>query len=379
MENLEESGFWWLPFSPENQVPGILTFSSSDGIGLSLMGSFQNSINIGELSTYRVILGLTKRKLVTLYECRCIGSGLSIPGFMSQEYRASIAFIGAHFTKSDELRFHKITLEYSYLPDWAGLLNIQEQTLFRDQQSIGGYQLTYTLPEKISATTAQATVSIIYTFAKSGNLLQSKLSQSAFMLIETQEELTFEDWNSRFINPIQNFLSLATDRPNFLTKVESYSKQGTRSTSDENVQQVPIQVIFSQNYYYYEVEREKQLLQQEDMIFTLKDIESDFGSVIERWLKLNSELDSVCNLFFSVQYSPHMYLEHKFTNITQAIESYHRRRFRNQSLTEEEHHYRLEAIFAETPEDYRDWLREKLKYSNEPSFRNRIKIGRAHV
>jgi hypothetical protein len=368
MENLNSPGFWWLPSNPDDKVPGILTFSNSDGISLSLMGYFEDITDTGSSNhnNYPVILGVTQKKWVTLYEG--VFSHMSFPGYISQEYRVEKAFIGAHFTNSEEMRFHKIIVEYSYLFDWAGLFSIQ-QTQHSDQQNSYEYQLTYARHEKISATTTQAIVSVVPTFAKEGSLLQTKISQSAIQ-IEVQEELTFQDWHCRFIYPLQNLLSLATGRPNSLTNVCVYVRGGTSATLNDDVQELPIEVIFSK--HYYEAERGKLLLP-EDMLFTLKDIESNFSGVLENWLKLSSDLDSVLDLFFSVQYSPRMYEENKFLNITQALESYHRRRVSNQDITEEEHNNRLEAILAQTPEEHRNWLKGKLNYSNEPSFRTRIK------
>lgn len=34
-------GYWWLPDSEKEKIPGILTINSSAGISLDLMGAFE--------------------------------------------------------------------------------------------------------------------------------------------------------------------------------------------------------------------------------------------------------------------------------------------------------------------------------------------------
>ncbi len=371
MEDLEYSGFWWLPSTPENEVPGTLKLSNSGRINLELMGSFQDRTeqNLG-FHTHPIVLGVTKGKLITLYECSGIEPGFSIPGFRSQEYRAKTAFIGAHFTEPSEIRFHKASIEYSYLPDWYGVSSPSGDFVVGDNGIINGYQLNYAYPPEIRVTTAQATISIQHTWARRGNPLEQTISHSALMLIETQEELALKEWDSRFIYPIQNFLSLATNQPNSLESIEVFSSYGTRPPLfQSNVQEYPIKVVFQKSYSGSK--REKPLFTN-DMLFSFQDID-DFGRIIERWLEISNELDSVCNLFFSIRYSPQMYLENQFLNVSQALESYHRRRIGNQELLEEEHTERIESIVSKTPEEHKEWLEQRLKYSNEPSFRKRIK------
>jgi len=81
----------------------------------------------------------------------------------------------------------------------------------------------------------------------------------------------------------------------------------------------------------------------------------------------------VCDLYFATFHNPGMYLHHRFLSLTHAVESYHRRFVGGTELPEPQHRGRTEAILEATPDEYRDWLEENLKYSNELSFRRRLK------
>lgn len=55
-----------------------------------------------------------------------------------------------------------------------------------------------------------------------------------------------------------------------------------------------------------------------------------------------------------------------------ALESYHRLKIRRNELSEQEHNKRIEEM-THAISKHKDWLEEKLKYSNELSLRSRLK------
>jgi hypothetical protein len=56
-----------------------------------------------------------------------------------------------------------------------------------------------------------------------------------------------------------------------------------------------------------------------------------------------------------------------------ALESYHRIRVRSEELPQEEHRQRVKRILDAAGEGDRKWLEEKLRWSNELTFRTRLK------
>jgi len=373
MEELQYVGYWWLPSKEETMVPGILTFSNEDGIRLALIGSFRELRGTSQspLPVYPLVLGLTEGKLLTVCDSVETRISMSGPGFTSQELSPRMAYIGAHFADPGELRFHKADVEYSHLPDWVGLTGFQPSYDIENQSGLKKYQLAYVYPEKVKASTSKGKVSVTYSFRSGGDLLREvRLRQSVWMRIETNKELPFEELHSQFIYPLQNLLTMATARPNSLVNASVYSRAKSATRANGTVRELPIQVVFPVAYHL--IEPGKRLMP-DDMLFTLQDVAQDFRGVIERWLEVADELDSVCNLFFGVQYSPRMYFEHQFLNMVQAAESYHRRRYSKQVLPEEEHRNRIDSILTTSEGRYREWLAVKLKWSNEPSLRRRIR------
>jgi hypothetical protein len=95
--------------------------------------------------------------------------------------------------------------------------------------------------------------------------------------------------------------------------------------------------------------------------------------IFNNWLEKVELLRPVYNLYFGTIYREDMYLEFQFLSLIMALEVYHRRLIRNEDISSEEHEERIRQILNNTSAKYQEWLKEKLKYSNEPSLRKRIK------
>ncbi len=370
MKELNCAGLWWTP-SSDQKLGGTLTFSSSEGICLSVFGSFEGRGESARAGSYPVILGVTSDgNLMTLCNCLQSRSHETSSGFKSEDYVAEVAYIGAHFSEPSQIRFHSADLQYSELSEWVGLSGFKTEHAF-EEEGLRQHGVKYTAPKEVTITTKKGTLSIRFTFQSSGDRLREvKLGQTVWISIDAQEELSVDDWHAQFITPLQNFLTLATDKPNSIVDAFVYSKLKTLTMTDDEVIERPIHVIYRTAYRGAE---HGQRLFPGDMLFTFNDIANRFPAIIDRWLEISTELDSICNLFFSVQHAPNMYMEQKFLSIVQAVESYHRRRIRNHELSEEEHRARLTSITSATPAKHREWLNRRLLYSNEPSLRERLK------
>ena len=93
------------------------------------------------------------------------------------------------------------------------------------------------------------------------------------------------------------------------------------------------------------------------------------------WFAKADWLDPVCALYFGTLYNPSRYLDLNFLSLVHAIEAYHRRGSDETDKPAGEHEARLKEILDAAPAAYRDWLGEKLRYSNELSLRRRLKLN----
>ncbi|MGB3512531.1 MAG: HEPN domain-containing protein [Microcoleaceae cyanobacterium] len=382
MENIEYSGYWWLPLKedekiagkPEKKIPGTLTFTNDEGIKLLLKGSFTGELE----SNDSIILGFADRKIITLCGSLNCSSIRSFSGFSSQEYISEFALIGRHFTSRDKILFHKANVQYSYLSDWSELPKIKREPDFvEDWNKERELRFIYTRPENIEVEIEKyGKFSVIYQFFEPGKLESINFKQYASLMIEPNEKLSFKDFHSKFIHPLNNFLTFATDRANSITKLEVYSYDGDVNVDIENThykkEQFPIEAIY--NTYYPDRKEQGRLLYKHEMLFSISDIDN-LPSTLERWFDSWEKLASIFNLFFSIRYKPDMYLENKFVNLVQAAESYHRRKYNcqtdKQNLQDDESEKKrldrvissLNSLDSLSDED-KKWAEDKLQPKN---------------
>lgn len=372
MEELELSGWWWLPDDEEKRVPGVMTFSNDEGIRLKLFGSFKDPTQLGsgDRDEYPLILGSADEgRLVSLFDAIPSRTSLTFPALTTrQEFWARVGCTGAHFLQPEQARFHKASLEYTYLADWVGRSGFHPE-YGTEGGSLTKYGLTYTFPEQVKTAIPNGEVCVTYAFKSGGDPLREvTLRHSAIIRVDLSQDLTFDEWVRGFVLPFRNLLTLATTRPNALTRISVYSRDKTFSTPKGDTE-AAIDLFYQQ--VWHEKVQAKPLFPH-NMLFTLHDVAQDFDGVVSNWLRVAKELDSVCNLFFSVSYLPGLYSENQFLNTVQAAESYHRRRIGNSVFPRALHRERVKSILSQAPPEHGEWLKQVLTYSNEPTLRDRM-------
>ena len=108
-------------------------------------------------------------------------------------------------------------------------------------------------------------------------------------------------------------------------------------------------------------------------LFSLEDVQSNLEAVLGGWFQRRQVLQPVIDLHLAPIYNPQMAAESQFLAAVQALEAFHRRTWKTQDLPEDQHSARMAEVLAGAPEHYREWLSEKLRYSNELGLRRRIK------
>lgn len=316
---MELLGRWWRPPAEAQAVGGIFRFSQHKGLELELIGALDERWVVGELQTCPLILGVTlDGKQVSLTDCREAHRSHPMPvGFPHEQWSVEAAYVGAHFENPEELRFRKASMQFTYLREWARRFGLTWKPGEAGEQTI-----TFSEPAPIEASTSLGKFSLVVTGSLEGDgLFRMGLEEAVSIDAETTEELSLEEWESRIVSPLQNLLTLATWTPNALIELTVYSEHSVHQLSNGKELQLPIRVLRQRVYHG---EREKRLRHPSDMLFVLDDIAEPFSDFMERWLGVSERYRSVCELFFSVQYVPLIYAEHRFLNMVFACEIYHR-------------------------------------------------------
>ncbi len=373
MEERQLDGLWWLPGKEDIRIPGTMTFSPREGVKLVLQGAFRRLEQVGSSIPPTVILGVAGGTFVTLVDCLGSKQKLTMPGDLREEFFARLAYLGAHLTDPQDALFTKAKVKLTYLEDWVGRSGF-DFDYEREGSHLKGFSLKYRYPEEVSANTRVGSIVISFGFTTKVDLLaKAEIGQSAHLRIETPEALPLDVWLRKLVGPLQDFLTLATRQPSGLTELTFQVESSTEGEAQAGAQVEDVEVLFRSRYV--DAKGGSRLVRH-DMLFTLNDLTSDFEVSLDAWLGAVDDLDSVCNLFFSVSYASEMYLHSQFLNFVQAAESYHRRRMSNEVLSRSDHRKRVDSVLAAVPDEHSEWLREQLDYSNEPP---EAEVDRANV
>lgn len=379
MTTNEYTGYWWLPSLQDDQVPGTIKISEKNQIRIELLGVLQkgnetlNNENDELLNSkkHEIILGFTKNgKLITIFQASFFGSNNNYPGINSETYNINYFLIGAHYRKPEEMKFFKLGVRYSHLSIWTYLGGSKFLESFNNQFSEDKDLFNSDLPE-LTAKTTKGEVKIcvgINREAQNFNLEVTKKKTSS-IIIKPLTELSIEEYYRDYLYPLQNFLTLATNQKNSVTELIVFSHHGEKfNYSYYDSSEEPIKVIAG---FVYEKEENNKVSPM--LIFSLRDIENEFSLYIQKWLNITDEIQHICNIYFGLKYTESIgFMESYFLSIAQAVESYHRLKINTLKTSLKDHKERLKEIYDAIPEKHRDWLKEKLNHSHEPTLKDRL-------
>jgi len=367
----EHKGIWWLPDKPNEQMSGTLRFTPDEGAILDLIGSFKDIKNMNKILQPEIILGVSSNgKNITLHSCFETKSSFSFPGFQTSSLYANSVFIGAHFQKSEDIKFKSISVHYLHLDEWVNISGFDIKPLWEEKEVI----IKYKLPEAIEADIGNGLKILINIRATwpSLSLVQKEatIKQSTEVKIETSEDKPFEDY-LKIMYHIQNFLTLGITKPVYPLAITGLTEVNKEMVKDK-AHYPPVEVF----YRLPDIPKGHKPLLPVDMLFAFKDISSRFESFLRNWFEKAGLLEPVYNLYFGTLYNPRMYLEHRFLSLIQAIESFHRRVYGGEYLSDEDYKVVYDALVTAIPGGVegglKDRLKEYLRYGNEFSLRKRL-------
>lgn len=306
MEPFEHKGYWWLPENPDRRVAGILRFDGIELPKLELFDTLEN--HFSGASRQAKILGVIAGKYATLLDCILIRENptyaTGVEPVTFADYLAHHVFIADSHIEIETDLFKSMRTSYFNLPGWV--------EAWGWRATIDGVALKIEhRPPDATARIAGANISVRHQFSGNNSLTQQTVTQSTFIDIEPDKPQSFAEL-SKIQHNVSIFMSLAMSQATYpITEVMS---------SDRSL--VPVSVHYSPNVDTAVYKAKAMPAYQ--MLFKFEDIFADFENVLQNWFSKAEKLDAVYKLYSSTLLRPAAFLEQKFLNLVQALETYHR-------------------------------------------------------
>jgi hypothetical protein len=376
VERYEKQGYWWLPINPEKRVAGTLVFGHDTDSHLQLLGSMQDGLDalkmMGRWGTeYRpqIILGLSSDgKEYTLFDCLRMGASLS--AFVVESFYPSIVIEGRHFSSLDAIVLQQMTVRMAHFGEWyqrTGREIVFEDVDKDSRKTI----LTHQKPDNLSVTYEGGRIE----FGHDANIKFARfrgdfvISEEACFSVLPDRPLPLLVFLDEALPPILHFFNLGIGRTLTVLEFRGKAALDCDGKTDDEVRKAPLVKL----YWKRPLDEEDKELFPHDMVATCSDFGEGLQACFGAWLNAYEEIKPVMQLFFGRVLPREPISPNSFLNSVQAVEAYHRYRRDGLEFPETEYQKRLSRMLETIGEEYREWLAQKLQYSNEKGLRKRLK------
>ncbi|HEX5989373.1 MAG TPA: HEPN domain-containing protein [Solirubrobacterales bacterium] len=365
-ESFEFEGFWWEPeASAKDAAQGMLEYTPSDGITLSVVnlhGGPEHALN--GPSRLPVLHGATLQGTpCTIFDAIVRHSQGTLFGGHSKEILGSNLLLhGLHASSISELTFERARVGLRGLAEWLTEPWPGRETTFRDIAKKGLVKIPL---DGARLTFQEGKTSTRDRFSK-----VTRRDYSA--LIELDEPTTLPDLNERFIRPLHDLMILGTNEEIRVTETtllipEELEKWWGDKKPLPHTNQVSV-VQRSQLQWH---RQRKNAFHQVPLPFSA--LGPDPVQTIRRWYSLRAELAGAGNSLFGTINRRYRTLEVDLLSLLSVAEGYHRARFDQLLVEEEEHAAAIQTMVAALPERLKENYRKRLKYTNEQTLRQRLR------
>jgi len=353
MERVEYEGHWWPPGERENRVGGVLSYEPDSGATLNLFESFETDglhTRDREHETHNRLYGFSKEgDAITLVDSHRGGfsSSQTVAGRVSHSiYEPRYILDGFHIPKNKNVSFTKLTTSFPGIEEWSEFIPSSDV----DGVPGGTVEIEVENPDPIAAKTVEYTLKLSSSFelSRSRGETPAVPNETRFHLYPKHPTITLSRLRG-YVYSLRGLLTIAMNHP-----IEPRYIQAR--TPDSGFTDIDI-------YYGNPSFGQSGSPGITNLNFRRTDISDGFSGLIERWFDLRQDAKSAIDLFLGTQFSPNMYRENIFLSLTQAIESYHRRRYQDEYMNSQKYE-------SDVHPDIMDFIRGDLTnvYDNPSMF-----------
>lgn len=360
-------GKWWLPNKPDYVFLGSLSFNQQKGAILSLIGSFDQ---IGDkISEHEIILGelsdgqkITLDRVSSTYE-------YSYLDFRKSSIEVQRIFLGAHFLRSEDIKFDSIIVTFSNLDKWIDFNDIHGR--FFSTENGKSISMTYEKcdPIKIKITNKYQ-INIVAKpegHLPTPQLWEGYITEKRCIELKSLIEKSFDEYINLY-GIIQNFLNFIIPNEVLVESIEGIAEahKSDPYIHNHSIKQQHIQIFYKSPIFKMMKPKAKS---QPLLPFQELQDSNQLENYLIKWFEISEKFKPVFDLYFGVMYSPEMYSEFQFLGLAQALESYH-------GIKSSQKRKWLMERAKELFENYLDIATVYFKFADRETFATKVKDTR---
>lgn len=364
---VEYKGHWWLPGEQENRVGGILSFDPQTGADLELFDAFESGLHEDPEHGYHSRLHGVSREgdSLTLVNCyrRSFGATDSRSGQISRSsYQPMFVLDGIHVPSTQNISFTELKVSFPGLKEWSRHTPLSNT----NHLPSGKFELELENPEALEAEVMEYVLNLNSSFTPSLPRADtpSISSDTYFRLYPKHPTITLPRLR-QYVSSLRDLLTLATNHviePKYVQ-----AKPPNSGYSDIGI--VPDIDIYYADTAFGQSETPRITNQN----FKLPQIPDGFSGLIKKWFELRNEVASTINVFLGTRYGSGTYQQDTFLSLTQAVESYHRRRYDDEYMNSQKYN---QNVYPDIMEFVRGDLEDVY---DDPSMFNGSSLSTSHL
>ena len=270
------------------------------------------------------------------------------------------------YEQEEQLSFESISFSVDGLEEWVGMSGISVQ----HEKDFLGASVKFTPPESLTYSLKdgmELNICFGYTLPTiKPNPINFSILQNTYFKLTSKNPLPLNDFIF-IVHKIVTLLNFAMDSTVSIKNVFCFFSTIMREVNGK-IRPEPIQL-------FYESEPFSEIKPKTDwhtMLFRFVDIKDRFNEVVDKWLDAYETISPSLNLYFSNKIGAHTYLDGQFLTLAQALETYHRITSNDTLMPKKSFNTLIKQIKSHCPEEYKEWLSQRLDYGNELSLRTRL-------
>jgi len=361
-------GYWWLPDDEAHSIPGTLRYAGGE-ICVELLGQFTGNKFAAIVEPKRLpkVLGRAQGKLFTLLECRTFKSSWHSESEAISSIDAKYAVEGAIFESTEKVESEVVDFRCHHMEEWLADSPVERQHEGEgdDRVFIRKYRLPKSQTFALSSLVASLTTQYAYRMPLDG--FDDFLTHRGFFSLKFGAAKPLAE----LVDVSFEIASLLSFLMGQRTGISHLSIEVRSGRQDE--QQHPRYARVYARHYPWEGEAKLNWLEQR---FTFSMIGDRFEDVANRWLERSDQLKTSHDLHSGAEYGKNQPIRFRFLNLVHALESFDRHRGGSTYISEEEYQdvcrVLTDAIPTGVTGGHRESLKNRIKYGNEISLRNRL-------